>query len=404
VNKALIRNISGFLLVGAIFNDALLIDGATMTSLAKILFVIGTVLALVSGVKLGVLRKYETVIFLYAIGLVIAQLLSGGPGITDLSTAVSLSLAIGLISYLIYTRSGLDGGVVFKIFLTWIFVSLIFAYIQSFAGVLYVTDRIFESSYIPGLLRANGLMSDPNYFALICLIGACISLANKQYICTLTIVSGIVLSGSRSGLLVLSMLPAVYYYAKNPSLRRLFMMALAMIGVLLTLFVFRDFLPYGLSMIFSPDSYTQGASRSSTLDRMLAIHAALTAFDNAPFFGFGLGNLVLHPENIHGQVSHNTFIELTAESGMIGLLLYFAIYAMLLKIIVSHCKIQLGTNGKINPNTIAVICIVYCFTAMSLTLVLHYSRIIFFILSIVTIVAKPLPHLASANQRRINNS
>lgn len=231
-------------------------------------------------------------------------------------------------------------------------------------------------------------MSDPNYFALTCLLGIAFGNAIRAHrIVQLILALGVLISGSRAGILVLFIFIALNALTHTPPKKRA---ALAIIGIGLAATLtplLKSHLPESISMLFNPASYSQDADRNSLQDRVVAISAALTAFGENPIFGYGLGNLVLHPQNTHQQVSHNSYIELLAETGLAGFFFYCALCFYLTNS-TRHPKALGALRLSESTSRRSAIVAFLFFSAMSLTLVTYYSRIFFFSMAIVFLLTK----------------
>ncbi|MDO6527444.1 O-antigen ligase family protein [Motilimonas sp. 1_MG-2023] len=161
-------------------------------------------------------------------------------------------------------------------------------------------------------------------------------------------------------------------------------------------FFLKEFLPSSVAMIFNPESYGSdaernslgdrmlaiNAERNSLGDRMLAINAGIVAFLDRPVFGYGLESLVNHPLNLHNQMSHNTFIEILAETGVVGLVLYGGAFISVLRLSYLYLKnVDVYFFDKI-------VVAFFAFNIMSLTLALYYSRILFFVFALMIVISK----------------
>jgi len=390
MNRNYFGKLGVLLLTGAIVNDALLIDGITALSWAKILFMFGFIFSLLHGLRRIAFSQRELLVLVYCVGLVMLSFLSGGPGVTDKTIEATISLAIGMFSFFVYNRLKISVGSIIGLFAFWVLLSVALSIPQSIFGVLYFTERVFESGVIPGLYRASGLMSDPNYFALICLI----ALALTTYAAQLTkwrffFVVGVILSGSRAGLLVMLAMPFMALFLRHDLKKGV--IALAMGGAMFWFAISAQWMPESISMIFNVTSYQEDGVRNSLQDRMLAINAGVVAFENNPIFGYGLGDLIYHPLNLHQQLTHNTFIQVLAESGVIGFLLLLLAFVYQFKKGKMIGVMGSKSSGINDHRSRTAILLLFVFFMMSMTLVVHYSRIMFFVLSIIGLILHAAP-------------
>lgn len=226
-------------------------------------------------------------------------------------------------------------------------------------------------------------MSDPNYFGLICLVA--LSLTNSfsdKFFSKLMLVIGVFLSGSRSAMLSLILLFFFKRLLNSLTIKVVIASALLFIGFGFFLYYFSEYLPHSFAMVFDSESYGDDAERNSLQDRVIAINAAISAFYEYPLLGYGLGNLVYYPLNIHGQMSHNSYIELLAETGVLGFFSYFILVVYFLyKSKTFDFEMLKGDGRQVNLYPTSVLCLIL-FSIMSLTLVTYYSRIMFFVFSI----------------------
>lgn len=376
------KTIGIFLLTGSIVNDAFLLGEASFFTWAKLLFATGILLILFSGISTRKPSKAEYSVAIYVLLLLTITTLSNGPGLTSKSITVATSLTMGAITFTAFLRLQEKLPIIINSYVVWTCAGAILGFIQSATGKFFVAERIFPSGIIEGTYRASGLMSDPNYFALTCLLaialGKAINLNKSIY---LLLATGVIASGSRAGMLILFAYLLIGIVKLIPRKNKLpFGLAFISIAAILSPLITGQ-TPEYLSMVFNPESYTQDAERNSLQDRALAISAAISAFTEYPILGYGLGNLVLHPLNFHEQVSHNSYIEIAAETGIAGLLLYGTLWIHLYRIAKYKARRKTETQKNKQPSIAAIVTFLF-FSAMSLTLVTYYSRIFFFVIAV----------------------
>lgn len=371
-----------FFLAGSIVNDAF-VFGSESLSWAKVLFLFGLFCSLIYGIKLYPVSKQELLLFTYAFILILIAFLSSGKGMTDRTVSICVSLMIGVISFSVFTRLSFDVSYLIKSYLFWVVISVLISVVQSFFGSFYFTERVFESGLIPQLFRASGFMSDPNYFSLICLIALVLTrVVNCLFLTKVLFVVGVVLSGSRAGVLCLFIQFFFNHLVDRLTFKSFLLFIVSIFVISIVMHLVSGYLPDSMQMIFNAESYTQDSERNSLQDRYVAILAALDAFYHFPIIGYGLGNFVYYPSNVHSQMSHNSYIEMLAEIGFVG----FSLYAVLVFYFFKQSKaFNLGElkvmSGDSRVYTTSLLCLIV-FSIMSLTLVTYYSRIMFFVLSI----------------------
>ena len=384
-----ISTIAAFLTTGAIVNDAFVVNSFPFLTWAKILFLAAIPFLLHRAGPVRRLQKIELLVLTYCVLLPVSSILLAAGGASEKTFSVILSLIIGCLFFFLLVRSRVSAYQLINCYAFWIVFSVFLGIFQSFFGIGFLTHRVFESTIIPGTLRASGMMSDPNYFSLVCLIGLAISYSDQckfKIFVFFVSIAGCFLAGSRSGLVVLFMLIVISRFDKLFEIKRA-IFSLIMIFILFSLtFYFKDYLPDSIAMLFDFAAYGEGAERNSLRDRVMVIQVGIIAFTDNPYFGYGLGNLVSHPLNLREQVSHNTLVEILAETGIFGGLSFSAIF---LFIIFDINKKQGRRLEFSNPNNLFVASLVlFVFVGMSGTLVTNYSRILFFVLSLIWILIR----------------
>lgn len=386
INKKKYLNLIGaYFVTGSIVNDVVVFGDYPWITYSKFMFFLGALFFIAAGIKKNKVSEIEMVVFLYSTLLILMNLIFSTSGFTDRSVALTVSLLMGLISFILIIRSTVDYRDLLLAFLFWVSLSVCIGFFQVANGMLFFTDRLFFSTLIPSFYRASGFMSDPNYFSLICLLGFCFSrfLSGRfVLVCKVLSIVGVFISGSRSGLIVLALLVVVTNVRDLLLIKRLFLLVLSLLFVILSSYFLKEYLPDSISMIFEFDSYDGSVSRNSLADRMAAINVGIDAFHDSPLFGYGLGNLVNHPANVHAQVSHNSFVELLGENGIFGFFLYILVFLSLVSLTVRTLKIHSIKNID------AVIVTLVVFNLISFVLVTYYSRIMFFILAALVVTVK----------------
>ncbi|THB65911.1 MAG: O-antigen ligase family protein [Gammaproteobacteria bacterium] len=368
--------LAAFLISGAVVNDALIVPYNTFVSWAKLLFLLAFMFLMLGVFKAKKLSSPDALVAIYSFLFVLFTVLISGGGVGDRFVSISTSFFIGVVFYFVITRTSVRYLDLKKAFLFWVALSVALGVLQAATGNFFFTDRVFISTVIPSLYRASGMMGDPNYFALICLLGATLSIGRSKHIyvavhavCLL----GIILSGSRSGLLCYLLLLILKRFETFFSIKKFMVGSLFIIAFILTIYICKDYLPSSIAMIFELSSYSEEAGRNSLSDRMSAITAGYYSFIKNPLFGYGIGNLTQHPLNNHGQMSHNTIVEILAENGLTGLFLYLILNLSVLRQINKYKALK-----KIETRCLMLFVVV--FNIMSLTIVTHYSRLFFFVL------------------------
>lgn len=364
----------------SIVNDAIIIGDNPLFSWSKLLFIVATLILLTRSFSLKMPNYVDLFVFIFCTTCIIFTVSFSDAGVGPRFYSIATSLIIGLLSFLLISRSILEFDELRRVFVFWVIASTLLSIIQSFFGFGFLSDRIFLSTFLPGLYRASGMMSDPNYFALVCLLGLAFSLndsKSKQLLCFI----GLLLSGSRSGLIIAAILFSISLNKSKINHFLIVKYVVILFFVFLLAYMSRGWLPSSLSMVFDFNSYFDPSQRNSLSDRTVAIYSALEAFKGNMLFGYGIGNLVFHPSNVHAQMSHNTIIEVLSENGIVGLFLYFMLNFSLYLYIVN--------NKSMNYKDRKFLLIsFFIFHFMSMTIVVHYSRIYFFFIGLILLSGK----------------
>ncbi|MDA8658128.1 O-antigen ligase family protein [Flavobacteriaceae bacterium] len=140
------------------------------------------------------------------------------------------------------------------------------------------------------------------------------------------------------GLIVFAytVLQSVLYYKDNKKKKHLFTIAYLLVPLFLAILVNQTFLSSkGADAISRAATISVRTSDNSINQRLRYYQDVLTHFSSNPFFGVGLGNWKLKSidydkNDINGYVvpyhAHSDFIQLGAELGIIGFLLYLGVF------------------------------------------------------------------------------
>lgn len=231
-----------------------------------------------------------------------------------------------------------------------------YAYAILFASVLsFYFGRSVENGR---LALANGTLGDPNEFALALVVGlpfwwdkANVAKGPKKIyclLCTAPILLAFLKTGSRSGLFTLAMLVFVTFLLA-PITRKMLIAAGCLILVIASSLLLPDYLKARYQTIFSPaDANTLDKRDVKHLDsdiasseerKALLIQSIQMTFQN-PIFGVGPGVFSYaswdqrkEESGVGGlaQVTHNTYTQISSETGIPGFLLFAATMVMVLK-------------------------------------------------------------------------
>ncbi len=376
-----VRRFAIFFLAGSFVNDLVLLEAVTPLSLAKLLFALGFSLLLLFGLSVRRLAMVDGLAILYAGGVVLLSALPHGGYANDYAASIALSLVIGLVAHLVISfLSREDLNFFLSCYVVWMLFSAALGVTQALSGVGYISDRAFSSIVIPGIWRAAGLSSDPNYFALMCLmaivvLNSVLRWQRGRWPASLILSIAIFLSGSRAGILVYALIGSLWLFSAFRF--SMAMKALAAVVGITTLLWLVSLNP-AIGLIFEADNYTASSERTSLQDRGLLAALAVEVISESPWIGAGLGGVRAHEMNTMGSVSHNAYLELWAESGLLGLTLWLA----LLGVIYRKLKTFYSTESRLGAHWLVIV-----FMLMSVTLVTSSSRLFFLVSGVASALA-----------------
>ena len=227
------------------------------------------------------------------------------------------------------------------------------------------------------LALAGGTLGDPNELALSLVIGlpfwwdkAHASQGIKKLLCLLCTVPIFISfgkAGSRSGLFTLLMLVAVTFFLASGA-RKMMIAAGCLILVVASMFVLPDYIRARYITIFSPASNANSSEvhhlesdiNSSQERKALLMQSIQMTFQN-PIFGVGPGvfsyasfdqRRASSGQGGLAQVTHNTYTQISSETGIPGFLLFLVDMILVLRSAFSSYKRLgdtdplLGTSGR----------------------------------------------------------
>ena len=178
---------------------------------------------------------------------------------------------------------------------------------------------------------------------------------------------GLMLLGASRKAYILIVITAVVYLLFSgksilKSFRNLVIIALVLVGIYLALTKI-DFLYETIGSRFEAmiSGFEGGETDSSTASRLHLIDNGWAYFNERPVFGYGLdGFRYLQNINYSGTVayySHNNFIEMLVNGGVVGTVIYYSLYLMIL----IFGLIKLLGKGRSKPVAIFFGLFVACF-------------------------------------------
>ena len=208
-------------------------------------------------------------------------------------------------------------------------------------------------------LRNNGTQIiglDKNYFSIIIVFAVIISYCfyrtskNKLYlVCLPFYILVIVGSGSRKALLSIALgIGVMYVYAYRDNIKKLlrFIVLFTVLMIVLLIFIRSRFADLynrvinGIAVFFLDTSSVYDTSASI---RTLLIERGLDLFFSNPVLGVGMNNFSFFSGdiNVYGgyMYAHNNYIEILADFGIIGFVIFYSMYCIFFYINKKHNKI-----------------------------------------------------------------
>ena len=384
-----------FILVFAIFNDIIILKaGSLLLTMPKLVLL--PVLIIVTLYLIKKKSFFVNKVSIVTLTIVCLPLfsLSLNKSLSILSLSILQSLVIGVLytivlSSLMIAHTNTEKNLIYlaKVVVYSALTNVIFGVLQVITGKFYVSERIFKLGNDTSVFRASGLLSDPNYYAQILIFSFFVSLFLYKYLnkkkylyFSLFIFTGVVLSGSRSGMLILFFTFALANFVTSKNKLKYFLIGLFLLMFLMVLYHL-DLLPEQISYfltIFDISKFGEDAERNSLQDRtILAFYAFKTGLEHF-FTGVGVGN---YPQyNPFGALSHNTLLEMFAEYGILGVVYFFYIF-----FIIPYLSLKKFSKFKLNKFAYLFYAMIG-YSIMSFTLVSYYSKFTFllFIILITT--------------------
>ena len=227
--------------------------------------------------------------------------------------------------------------------------------------------------------RSQGFFQGPNESATAIVIGLLLTYnivyeRLKLFFLLITFI-GVALTFSRSGILCWFVAVSLLSYYNIISRKVLFKLILTLsIILIITIPILIEFISstslnaeYILSRIsFFTDSQYSGESYG-TSERAVLINEALKLFNNNPLVGSGLG-ATRYWEYVKNTGAHNTIIDLMAQFGVIGIIIYFSLLFTLIW----------KTTGEYKKLTIAYVIVILVDGLFTHNQLLNYHYIISF--------------------------
>ena len=291
--------------------------------------------------------KFDSLGLFIALFLITSLFSALSSDFPETSLSNSFRILFYLVFYLILFSLDINEKFLKKIVFTIVISGLFF----SIAGIMQHYSLIsLGLKFILGssVVRASGFVGDPNEFGV--LLISIIPFAffsyfeeknlNKKLICSLTFFTILIASlftFSRSVLLALLLILVVMLFKKRKTKES--MIIIAVIAVIF-LFTYPE-----LIKRFDYYSINNGIEIRQRL-----IHNSIEVFKNNPFLGSGLGTIQFF--TYRNTVTHNLYIQLLAESGIMGFIFFILI-------LIFACKNLYSTRKNYLSKTIMLALLSY---------------------------------------------
>jgi O-antigen ligase len=155
----------------------------------------------------------------------------------------------------------------------------------------------------------------------------------------------LILTGSRSGLLSLGMLIVAILLLKRIKFKRLIFISFLLIP--LFLFVLNTLSP-DLKDRYRSIWDSSAPGRYGVEGRIEGTKKTFSLFIRRPIFGYGLGTSIETNYNVLGsaQITHNLYIEILQETGIVGFILFFMYVQAIIKSLIESKSIIAGLSEK----------------------------------------------------------
>lgn len=207
--------------------------------------------------------------------------------------------------------------------------------------------------------------------------------------------STILLTGSRKSLLFVVMNILLIVYLKNRgNLKSIFKFVVITMAIML-IFYFVTFnvpLFYQIVGVRLENMFNfilgHGTIEGSMNTRAFMIDVGVEMFKNKPLTGYGIDNFRILYGNIIGGIgtySHNNFIELLVDVGIIGFITYYFTHTLILKSLFRSSKMVVNSTL-----CFTFIAIIISYTILGLSLVYYDSKHFSFLLAVASSIGKTL--------------
>lgn len=230
--------------------------------------------------------------------------------------------------------------------------------------------------------REAGFLFNPNIYAITLVIAGMVCLYLYHYfshpVIRIGLISAILLfvqqiiffSGSRKG--VIGIIVAVVSFLLLSQLRRSkFLLSRLFFTIIVSLIA----LTLGSQLIERSvfvDRYTQGISEDSANTRIKMVEAGINLWKERPIWGYGTSQFSFEFADTGDSYSHNNYIELLVNNGIVGLIVYYSFFVVLVRRLVGKYTARKLSHFQLAWTlTVIIILLTWDFTLVS-----YYEKII----------------------------
>jgi O-antigen ligase len=240
--------------------------------------------------------------------------------------------------------------------------------------------------------RFMGTTDNPNVLAIMMIVSIYISiryLMEKklriyhyyQYFNIFMALYIIFLSGSKKGVLFSIVLLGITLLFQMRNIQTFFLLLMKLLGFFIIIYYVGDKyldleqLQSTLTLLLNRFNAFLEGTDNSTVERLFFIQEGLRQFSEHPLFGLGISNFIV----LYGLYTHNNYIELLANVGIIGFVLFYLIYFFL------FVKIFNMKNG-FDKLMLFVFIILTLF--MQMAFISYYSKLMFLLIIAFAVIAE----------------
>jgi O-antigen ligase len=343
------------------------------------------------------LFKYIFIFLLFMLMGNISLLLSSSPALFNEKYLSMWSLFLFSIIIADGIRNSRDLWFAFKLLAVSGLIAGFTVLIQYFTGYTFSNIGTYHDYMSFNVIRPTGVFGDPNFAALnlnivLLLFYALIKKEDNKYslwLCTagfMVCSFAIILTQSRGGLISLLLIFLYIFHVEKMRIKYLIFFALIGIGIIYFIIQSPEFLN-AMNYRYMVTKNLISDIQNDDFGRIYYAKQALVMIADAPFWGLGIGQYSegLFKVSFESNITHNIYLEIGAEQGLIGL----SIFAYLIFSFFSVLKhINKRTQTKISLQLFSV-CIgggLFIFFINGLLLSALHEKIFWVLLSFILVL------------------